>query len=314
MNRIKLAGLITATHTPFQPNGALNLSIVEKQAEHLQRNGIRTVFICGSTGESHSLSLEERLLLAPRWMDLTQGSPLRVIVHVGSNCLSDAQRLAAQAEKLGALAIAALAPSYFKPRNVVALVEWCAEIAAAAPETPFYFYDFPLLTGVQFSMPDFLDQASDRIPSFNGIKFTNPDQMSFQRCLHLDGGGFDVLWGVDECLLGALALGANGAVGSSYNFAAPVYHRLLAAFAQGDLAAAREEQFRSVQLIQRLADYGYFGAAKAVMTMLGVDVGPVRPPNGNLTAAQVDKLRSELETLGFFDWLTFRKPQTTLSR
>jgi N-acetylneuraminate lyase len=314
MNRIKLDGLVTATHTPFLADGRLNFAVVEKQAEHLGRNRIRTVFICGSTGESHSLSLDERLQIAQRWMEVTRRSPMRVIVHVGSNCLSDAQVLAAQAGRLGALAIAALAPSYFKPRNLGSLVEWCAAIAAAAPQTPFYFYDFPLLTGVQFSMPDFLDEASGRIPTFNGIKFTNPDQMAYQRCLRLDNNAFDVLWGVDECLLAALALGAKGAVGSSYNFAAPVYQRLLTAFGQGDLAAAREEQFRSVQLIQRLADYGYLGAAKAVMTMLGVDVGPVRPPNGNLTAPQVAKLRGELEALGFFDWISLRKSQATSSR
>ena len=104
-------------------------------------------------------------------------------------------------------------------------------------------------------------------------------------------------------ILAALALGAKGAVGSTYNFAAPIYHRLLQAFAAGDLAAARAEQFRSVQTIAVLAARGYMGAAKATMKMLGVDVGPARLPNGSLNPEQQAALRTELEKLGFFDWV-----------
>jgi len=75
------------------------------------------------------------------------------------------------------------------------------------------------------------------------------------------------------------------------------------AFAAGNLATAREEQFRGVCLIKLLASYGYMGAAKATMQMLGIDVGPARLPNTSLTPEQVGKLRGELEALGFFDWL-----------
>ncbi len=307
MNEVKLRGLVAAAHTPFDGAGMLNLGVVEKQAAHYLANGINTAFIGGSTGESHSLSLDERRALAARWFEVVRGTPLRVVVHVGSNCLADARILAAQAEQLGALAISALAPSYFKPNSVARLVESCAEIASAAPNTPFYFYDIPGLTGLHLSMPDFLEQAADRIPTLRGIKFTNSDLMSFQRCLRMDNGAFDIPYGTDEWVLAALALGAEGAVGSTYNFAAPVYHRLIAAFRKGDLAAAREEQFRSVQLITLLISYGYMGAAKATMKMLGVDVGPARLPNGTLTAAQFDKLRVELEAMGFFEWISNRQ-------
>ena len=310
MQRIKLPGLIAATHTPFTSDGALNLPVVEKQAAHLVQNGIQTAFICGSTGESHSLTTAERILMAERWANVTKGSSLRFIVHVGSNNVMDARELAAHAEKCGALAISALAPSYFKPRTLPDLVQWCAAIAATAPSTPFYFYDIPALTGVQFSMPAFLDAAARQVPTLNGIKFTNYDLASFQTCLHQQGGAFDIPWGVDEFLLGALALGATGAVGSSYNFAAPIYHHLLQNFSAGKLDAARDAQFRSVRLITLLAGYGYLSAAKAVMRMLGVDVGPARLPNSNLSTEQTARLRQDLEQLGFFEWI---KPVTSAS-
>jgi N-acetylneuraminate lyase len=298
-----LHGLVAATHTPFHADGSLKLAVVEKQAAHLLAGGVGNVFIGGTTGESSSLSLEERRALAQRWSEVARGTALRVVVHVGSNCLADARVLAAQAQQLGAAAIAALAPSYFKPRSLDLLIACCAEIAAAAPETPFYFYDIPALTGVAFSMPEFLEQAAARIPTLAGLKFTNADLMAYQFCLRANDGAWDVPFGVDEHLLGALAMGARGAVGSGFNFAAPIYQRLLAAFARGDLAAAREEQFRGVRLVQLLAPLGYMGAAKAVMAMLGVDVGPARLPNNKLTTEQASALRSSLETMGFFDWL-----------
>ena len=298
-----LHGLVAATHTPFNPDGSLNLAVVEPQAAHLLKNGVTLAFIGGSTGECHSLTFDERPALAQRWSDVARGTALRVVVHVGSNCLTDARALAAQAQQLGAVAISALAPSYFKPRSLDALVACCADIAAAAPETPFYFYDIPALTGVQFPMPDFLAQAPSRIPTLAGIKFTNTDLMAYQFCLRADGGAWDAPWGVDEFFLGALAFGARGAVGSGFNFAAPIYRRLLKAHAAGDIAAAREEQFRGAQIVQRLARYGYLGAAKAVMTMLGVSVGPARLPNTTPTVEETKKLQAELTSLGFFDWV-----------
>jgi N-acetylneuraminate lyase len=299
----RLTGLIAATHTPFAPDGSLDLSGVERQAAHLLRHGVKRAFIAGSTGESHSLSLNERLQLAQRWFEVTRRSELEVIVHVGSNCLEDARALAAQAQELGAAAISALAPSYFKPANIEALVNCCRRIAEVAPETPFYFYDIPALTGVQLSMPEFLTRAAGSIPNLAGLKFTNLDLMSLQLCQAVEDGRVDLLWGYDEALLAGLAFGLKGAVGSTYNFAAPIYHRLMAAFHRGDFESARREQRRSAQLVRVLVRRGFIPSCKALMGMLGVEVGPARLPNATLTTEQFLSLRQDLTELGFFDWL-----------
>ncbi len=301
MKKLKLNGLVAATHTPFKADGALNLAAVEAQAGHLLRCNIGTAFVGGSTGESQSLSFEERRALAQRWVDVTRGTPLKVVVHVGSNCMSEARELAAHGQRSGVAAIAAIAPYYFKPRNVESLVDWCSEIAAAGPGTPFYFYDVPALTHVNFPMPAFLEQAADRIPTLNGIKFTNNDLMAYQLCLQADSGAYDIPWGIDECMLAAMALGGTGAVGSTYNFAAPVFHRILASLEQGDIVEARAQQRRGTALIQLLFTYGYLGASKVIMKWLGVDVGHCRPPMANPSQEQILKLRQELEVFGFFD-------------
>ena len=80
-----LHGLVAATHTPFDAEGRLNLSVVEGQAAHLHRSGVRAVFIGGTTGESHSLTVAERRALAEEWATVVRGSPLRMVLHVGSS-------------------------------------------------------------------------------------------------------------------------------------------------------------------------------------------------------------------------------------
>jgi N-acetylneuraminate lyase len=236
-------------------------------------------------------------------MEVTRGSDLKVVVHVGANSLVDARRLAEQAQKLGALATAALAPSYFKPRDAAALAASMAEVAGGAPDLPFYYYEIPSMTGISISPSEFLAKAAGKIKNLAGLKFTSNNLMEYQLCRTASNGAYDCPFGYDEVLLAGLSLGATGAVGSTYNFAAPIYQRLWKAFHAGDLAAARAEQLRSVRMLTVLIPRGYMGAAKAVMGMLGVDVGPPRLPNTALTTEEQTKLRGELEALEFFDWV-----------
>ncbi|HVJ80554.1 MAG TPA: dihydrodipicolinate synthase family protein [Planctomycetia bacterium] len=293
----RLEGLIAAVHTPFAADGSLNVGTIEKQAEHLIRTGVRGVFLGGTTGECHSLTVDERMALAQRWLEVARGTSLAAIVHVGGNCLEDGRALALHAEKHGATAVAALAPSYFKPQSVEVLGECCAHLASACPRTPFFFYDIPSLTGVNLPMPELLRLAG-RIPNFAGLKFTNVDLATFGVCLAAEHGRYQAFWGVDEMLLGALAFGAVGAVGSTYNMAAPLYNRMIEAFHGGELATARDEQLRSIELVRILSKRGYMASAKAMMGMLGADVGPARLPHRRLTEPEIRELGEELAAAG----------------
>jgi len=116
------------------------------------------------------------------------------------------------------------------------------------------------------------------------------------------GGRFDLPWGVDEALLGALATGARGGVGSTYNFAPRLYVELRAAFERGDLDAARRLQSQSIAMIDALAATGYMGTSKALMHRLGVPVGPARAPHRNPAAGDVDAVLARLAALGFGTW------------
>jgi N-acetylneuraminate lyase len=300
----RLHGLVAATHTPFHPDGSLAPEVVPLQAAHLANKGVGTVFITGSTGEAHSLTRDERLAMYAAWAEAGPAHNLRVVAHVGSNCLEDAKAFAAAAADHRFLACSALAPSYFKPSSVESLIDWCARIAAAAPELPFYYYDIPSLTGVRFDSFEFLTKAAPLIPNLAGIKFTNDDPAGYAKCLAFADGRFDIPWGIDEKLVSVLPLGCKGAVGSTYNFAAPLYQELTAAFERGDIGSARALQQQSVWLVDTLAAVGYFGAAKALMGWLGVPVGPARRPLDNPTPPQLAELRAKLESFPWFgdDW------------
>lgn len=300
---MRLVGLTAAVHTPFGRDGSLDLAVVERQAEHLVRSGVQAAFVGGTTGESHSLTVPERLALADRWLQVAGKGPLSVVVHVGCNCQADCMELSRAAGRGKAAAIAVLAPSYFKPATVADLVDFTCPIAAAAPETPVYYYDIPALTGVNLSTRDFLEEGSKKIPNLAGAKFTNMDLMTYGECLRLEGGRFDVVFGYDEAYLAAVAMGAKGAVGSGFNFAAPIYNRLQAAFDAGDLGTARDRQADGVRLIRILLKFGYLSASKACMKLLGIDCGPVRSPLRLLTDAEVRELRGRLEEGGLWESL-----------
>jgi N-acetylneuraminate lyase len=294
----KTNGLVAAPFTPLRSDGALNLEAIPAYALHLQRLGVVGAFICGTTGEGASLTLAERRAVAEKWR---QAAPpgLRVIVHVGHTCLDDARELAAHAQAIGADSIAALAPYFFKPDGVAGLVEWCARIAAAAPQLPFYYYHMPSMTGCNVLVADFLAAAAPRIPNLAGIKFTFEDLEDFGRCLRFADGRYDMLFGRDELLHSALKLGARGAVGSTYNWAAPLYRQVIAAHDRGDEATAVALQAKAVEMIKILVNGGGHPIAnfKRLMRRLNVECGPTRLPLTDPTAEQAAAMLARLEPL-----------------
>ena len=297
-----LTGLIAAPHTPMHADGSLNLDVIAAQAQCLIDNGVKAAFVCGSTGEGISLSTSERVQVAERWKDVVAGA-LPIIVHAGHHSLTEARALAEHAQsRIGARAIASLAPSYFKPERVEDLVSFCAEVASAAPETPFYYYHQPGNSGVSFSMVEFLKIAAERIPSLAGLKYSHGDMMDFGRCLDYAEGGFNILFGVDEVLLAALSLGGRGAIGSTYNFAAPLYHDIIKEFEAGNMPAAQAAQARARELVAVLEEFGGMPAIKAAMKVIGIDCGPCRLPIRTLSDEQYEQFHIRLEEIGFFSY------------
>jgi N-acetylneuraminate lyase len=200
MSTNKTNGLIAAPFTPMHADSSINLGAIEGYAQHLRRHGVVGAFVCGTTGEAMSLTLDERMSVAEKWIEKAP-KDLRVIVHVGHTTLGDCRRLASHAQSIGADSISCMAPFFFKPTSAEGLVQWCQQVASAAPELPFYYYHIPSMTGVSIAVFEFLKIACDRIPTLVGVKFTYEDLDDFKRCLDFRSGKYDLLFGRDERLL-----------------------------------------------------------------------------------------------------------------
>lgn len=293
-----MRGLIAAPYTPFdRQTGDLNLSIVDRYAESLVRAGVTGAFICGTTGEGISLTLDERMAVAQRWTDVARDS-LNIIVHVGDLSQRNAMALSAHAKKVKAAGVAAMPAFFFKPANAAQALDFSRPIAAAAGELPFYYYHIPSMNGVSLSIVDLLTMARERIPNLRGVKYTHPDLMEFQRLQAMFSSTFELAWGVDEILLGALAVGATAAVGSTYNYAAPLYRRMIAAHRANDLAEARLCSAKVAEMVAILHKHGGLRTGKATMAMIGIDCGPPRSPLTPFTAEESESVLATYEKLG----------------
>lgn len=297
----KIKGLVAAPFTPMYSDGSLNLSVIPHYAHMLAHNGIKGAFVAGSTGEGVSLTYEEKRAVIESWGNTSEKSLLKIAM-VGGNSVAEMKQLAHLAASCGYHAIAVLAPHYFKINAAGTLAQICIEVGKAAPGTALYFYHIPVLTGVNVSMTEFLAHMDGNLASFAGIKYTHHDLMEFNQCLKYKDGKYDVLWGWDEVFLGGMAMGARGGVGSTFNYAAPLYHRLIAAFEAGELDEARRLQEKSIDIVKLLGKYGGISVGKAFMKAIGLDCGAFRLPVLNMSGEQYKEFLEDLEAIDFFSY------------
>ncbi|XP_074652200.1 N-acetylneuraminate lyase B-like isoform X3 [Tubulanus polymorphus] len=324
IHEFRVEGLVAAVFTPFHENGQLNLDLIDKYVDHLHKSQITNIFVCGCTGEGMSLSVDERKLVAKKWISSGREKLDKIIIQVGAHNLEDSKDLAAHAQEIGADAIASLPSLFFKPNTIDDLIDYCKEIANQASDTPFYYYHLPALTGVTFDMEDFFRGARKRIPTLRGVKFSDANFDMVCGVMEMDSmkyGEFEVFCGNDLLYLGAMALGIEWAVGSTYNFMPRVVHRMVEAFNRGDIHQAKLEQRRIQDVIRVRNKYEQLQAGqhatrpthgktvaetKEFMPLIGLDMGPPRLPLKPLSNDLREQFRKDLENIGFFTWIQER--------
>ncbi len=297
----KIKGLIDAPFTPFHEDGSLNLAPIPEYAALLARNGLKGVFINGSSGEGYMLTEEERMQLAEAWMSAVP-EDFKVIVHVGSTSVMSSRRLAEHAQKIGAWGIGAMATPFPKIGTIEQLCRYCEEIASAAPNLPFYYYHIPAFNGAFLSMYDFLKAVDGRIPNFAGIKYTFESLYEYNRCRRYQHGKFDMLHGQDETILPCLAMGgAQGGIGGTTNYNGRCLTGILEAWEKGDLEKARQLQDFAQDVIDVICNFrGNIVGGKRIMKLIGLDLGPNRVPFMTVTEEEELELRRQLEAIDFF--------------
>lgn len=295
-----LQGLIAAPFTPMHKDGSLNLSLIPAYYEMLKANNVKGAFICGSTGEGVSMSTAEKKAVAEAWAACTKDDvDFTVMPLVGGTSLTDCKELALHAKAVGLDAVSFTAPFYFKPATVETLAKVCAEVASVVPDMPFYYYHIPVLNGVNFAMYDLLQAVDGLVPNFAGVKYTHEDFMDFLSCINFKDGKYDMLWGRDENMLPALALGTKASVGSTFNYAAPLYYDLIDAFHNGELKRAADLQQTSIDMIRLLGKYGGIATGKAYMKLIGMDCGGFRLPVNNMSEEEFAQFRADTEKINF---------------
>lgn len=298
----KIIGLIDAPFTPFDEQGNVNLAPIPAYAQLLARNGLKGVFINGSSGEGYMLTEDERKQLAEAWVKAAPEG-FKVIVHVGSTCVRSSNRLARHAEEIGAWGIGAMATPFPRIGRVEELVKYCEEIASGAPSLPFYYYHIPAFNNAYLSMYDFLQAVDGRIPNFAGIKYTFESLYEYNRCRRYKNGKFDMLHGQDETILPCLAMGgAQGGIGGTTNYNGRALVGIIEAWQAGDLEKARELQNFSQDVIDVICHFrGNIVGGKRIMKLIGLDLGRNRTPFQNMTDEEEAQMRRELEAIHFFE-------------
>jgi len=298
----KIIGLIDAPFTPFKADGEVNYAPIPAYAKMLNKNGLRGVFINGSSGEGYMLTDDERKQLAEAWMAAAP-TGFKVIVHVGSCCVKASRALAEHAQAIGAWGIGAMAPPFPHIGRIEELVAYCEDIAAGAPNMPFYFYHIPAFNGVYLPMTDFLKAVDGRIPNFAGIKYTYESLYEYNQCRLYKDGKFDMLHGQDETILSSLVMGgAQGGIGGTTNYNGRCLTGIIEAWKAGDIDRARELQNYAQEVINVICHYrGNIVGGKRIMKLIGLDLGRNRTPFRNVTDEEEVQLKAELEAINFFD-------------
>lgn len=298
----KIKGLINAPFTPFYDNGEVNLEPIARYASMLSKNGIKGVFVNGSSGEGYMLTEDERKKLAERWVEVAPAD-FKVIVHVGSTCVKQSYNLAAHAQEIGAWGIGAMASPFPKAARIEELVKYCEEIACGAPNLPFYFYHIPALSGVFLPMLPFLKAVDGRIPNFAGIKYTYESIYEYNQCRLYSNEKFEMLHGQDETILAALAMGgAQGGIGGTTNYNGKALVGIIDAWNSGDIEKARELQNFSQAVINVIVNFrGNIVGGKRIMKLIGLDLGQNRTPFQNMTDEEELLMKKQLEDISFFN-------------
>lgn len=302
MNPLNLRGLVAAVVTPMDRSSELKLELVPRVVDYLESRGITGIYIAGSTGEGMSLTDEERRAVAEAYVSAAKGR-MKTLVQVGHNSLKAAAELAGHAESIGADAVSATPTGYFKVGSEKELVEGLVPLVEAAPKTPFYYYHIPLLSGVNLDPIKLTGRSMDRLPTFCGIKYSDGGSLYHLSLLQKVGPGLEFMAGSDEAYLMAAAQGFQAAVGSTYNYAAPIYDQVRKALSGGDFEMARLWQQRALEMIGAMFETCGRASLKAMMQMVGIDCGPVRRPIEPAGEEQIAALRKRLEDLGWFEWV-----------
>ncbi len=290
----RFGAVVTAMVTPFDAEGALDLDAAVRLARWLVDHGSDGLVIAGTTGEGPVLTDPERLDLVGA---VCEAVTVPVVASTGSNDTAHSVELTRQAKGRGAAGCLVVTPYYNRPSQAGIAAHF--EAVAAATDLPVLIYDIPIRTGRKVATEVLARLARD-VPNVTGVKDAAADVAATARLAAEAPSGFEIYSGNDDHTLALLALGAVGVVSVASHWAGTATAEMIAAFSKGDVAGARQVN------CELLHSYRFEASdaapnpmpAKAMMRVLGHDVGQCRLPLGPAPTAVEDEARAVLAGLG----------------
>lgn len=265
-------GVYAALMTPFHADGSVDYDALIALADHCIRSGLTGLYVGGSTGEGFLLTEEERMDVF-RTVGKHFSGKCNLFAHVGAISTDSAVRMAKAAAESGFDAVSAVAPFYYA-FPLEAIKTYYSDIMHAT-QLPMLMYNFPNAGGFN-GMLDVVHAFIDD-EKLLGIKHTSQNLFELEQFKHLERDLF-VFNGFDEMLVAGLSMGADGGIGSTYNFMPQIILEIYNSFNKGDIAAAQKAQEKANRIIADIIPYGVFQMEKEILKNLGLPVGECRKP------------------------------------
>ncbi len=286
-------GAGVAIITPFHEDGSINYEQLEMLIDYHCDNGTDSIIICGTTGESATMTEEEHKECIRRTVSYTN-KRIPVIAGTGSNCTKTAIELSQDAVKCGADGLLVVTP-YYNKATQQGLIEHYTAIAKAA-DAPIIMYSVASRTGCNIEPATAATLVRD-VDNIVGLKEASGNISQVARIMQLTNGDIDLYSGNDDQIVPLLSLGAKGVISVLSNIAPRETHDICAKYFAGEIEASRDLQLKAIPLINQLfCEVNPIPVKKAV-NLMGMDVGGLRMPLTEMTQANANNLAKEM--IGF---------------
>lgn len=282
-NLDKYKGVIPAFYACYDEEGNISPEGVKALTRHFVEKGVKGVYVNGSSGECIYQSVEDKKTVLENVMEIAKGK-LTVIAHVACNNTKDSMELARHAESVGADAIAAIPPIYFRlPEHAIA--QYWNDISSAAPDTDFIIYNIPQLAGVALTMNLFAEMRKN--PNVIGVKNSSMPVQDIQMFKAAAGDDYVIFNGPDEQFISGSVIGAEGAIGGTYGAMPELFLKMDEYVKAGELLKAKEIQYAVNDIIYKMcsARGNMYGVIKEILKINeNLELGGVRKPLPALAA------------------------------
>ena len=287
-------GAGVAIVTPMTADGEVNYEVLGEMLEAQIAGGTDAIIICGTTGESATLSEEEHSAVI-RYAIKKVNKRIPVIAGTGSNCTATAIKLSKEAEKDGADGLLLVTPYYNKATQKGLIAHYTA--IAKAVSLPIILYNVPSRTGCNLQ-PETIAALVKNVKNIVGVKEASGNISQIAKIAELCGESFDIYSGNDDQVVPLLSLGGKGVISVLSNIAPRETHDIVAKFMDGDVKGSRELQLRALPLIEKLFCEVNPIPVKAAMNMLGWEVGPLRMPLSEMEEEHQKELKAAMDAFG----------------